>query len=90
MNTLNLNLFDTENWKSLIRKPLLYVGFHEKDGINYVVVSTQRQLMLVKELGSQCPTRTAAIQSLQDVTNSGAVIFNQLKTKRFWDSFQSA
>ncbi len=87
MNTLNL--FNTENWKSLSQKPLLYVGFHEKNGTNYVVVTTQKQLMLVQEFDKIHQSRSAAIKSLQSFTNGVPVIFNQLKTKSFWDSFQS-
>lgn len=85
MNTLNL--FNTDGWKSLIQKPLLYIGFHEKDGINYVVVTTQKQLMFVEKLGAD---RNEAIKGIQNFTNGVPVIFNQLKTKSFWDTYQSA
>ncbi len=88
MNTLNL--FNTEDWKSLTQKPLLYVGFHEKNGINYIVVSTQKQLMFVQQFGNDNQARNAALKDLQTFTNGVPVIFNQIKTKSFWDFFQSA
>ncbi|MDE6432124.1 MAG: hypothetical protein K2L13_01890 [Opitutales bacterium] len=84
MNTLNL--FDTDNWKSLSKKPLLYVGFYEESGTNYVVISTRDKLMFVQE----CQTPGIAIKNLPNFTNGSPVIFNQLKTKTFWDSYKSA
>ncbi len=87
MNTLNL--FTTNDWKSLIQKPLLYVGFHEKDGVNYVVVSTQKQLMFVQEFDTGHQTRNEVIKILQNFTDGVPVILNQTKTKTFWESLPS-
>lgn len=87
MNT-GLNLFNTDNWKSLAKKPLLYVGFHEKHGIDYVVVATQKELMFVQEFDKDHQTRNSAIEKLQNFTEGVPVIFNQARTKSFFESFQ--
>ncbi|MDR3273760.1 MAG: hypothetical protein LBS87_00275 [Puniceicoccales bacterium] len=88
MNT-NLNIFDTDTWKTLERKPLLYVGFHEKNGASYIVVSTQKELMFVQEFDHTNQTHNDVIEQLQNRTSGVPVIFNQNKTASFFENYAS-
>ncbi|MDR2436110.1 MAG: hypothetical protein LBD33_02250 [Puniceicoccales bacterium] len=82
----NLNLFDTDIWKTLEKKPLLYVGFHEKDGHSYTVVSTQKELLFVQQFDSENQTRHGVIEQLRDITSGVPVILNQAKTGSLFES----
>jgi hypothetical protein len=83
----DLNLFDTDFWKALPKKPLLYVGFHERNGCSYLVLSTQKELMFVKEFDSLSHARNDVIDQLQNLTSGVPVIFNQKKTGIFFKDF---
>ncbi|MDR0715586.1 MAG: hypothetical protein LBF25_02325 [Puniceicoccales bacterium] len=83
----NLNLFDSDTWKTLDKKPLLYVGFHEKNGSSYIVVSTQKELMFVQKFDHIHQTRNKVIEQLQDLTSGVPVIFNQSRTASFFENY---
>jgi hypothetical protein len=73
----------------LERKPLLYVGFHEKNGSSYVVVSTQKELLFVQQFDSVNQTRNGVIEQLQNRTSGVPVIFNQTKTGSLFEDIAS-
>ena len=83
----NLNLFDSDTWKMLEKKPLLYVGFHERNGTSYIVVSTQKELMFVQKFDTANQTRSKVIEQLQGLTSGVPVIFNPNKTASFFKSY---
>jgi hypothetical protein len=85
MNT-NLNLFNSDIWKTPGKKPLLYVGSHEKDGRSYTVMSTQTKLLFVQQFDSANQTRHGMIEQLRDITSGVPVILNQGKTGSLFDS----
>jgi hypothetical protein len=79
-----LDLFDTDTWKTLAKKPLLYAGFHKKNGSSYLVVSTKNELMFVQQFDDIRQTHNDVIEQMRDFTSNAPVIFNQNRTAYFF------
>jgi hypothetical protein len=84
-----LDLFSTDTWKTLVKKPLLYVGFHEKNGSSYIVVSTQKELMFMQRLDGSNQTRNGIIEQLQSFISGSPVIFNPSRTEHFFKNYSA-
>ena len=84
-----INLLKEDGWRRLNPKPLLYVGFHEKIDGNYMVVTSSDSVFLVSHIGDDVQQRQFALNELGNLAGGGPILLNQVKTKKFFDTFAS-